>query len=220
MGGFVTKEKFMNNQGNMVHYFEIEGYPLCGGMAPLFKPMMQQLHDREVGLIVTTMIEPLHEGRVIDHKPFGFETGDDNTEWTDAEEGILGMAKDLGIECYHAPVADIGIPVPEVTTALLTKVRDFHEVHPTKKIYVHCWQGKNRSSLILILLLRQVFSVDGRDACRLLYTYNPCFVGMALKQHQLDYLASDQFPLLAPGLYEEEKNNPIIKTPSNHACFK
>lgn len=220
MGGNVSKTKFVNPSSYTVcHYFEIDGYPLCGGMAPVYYEMLVQLSVHNVGLIVTTMIEPLHGGRTIDHKPFGFETGDDNTEWTEGDSDIEIVAKSLGMELYHAPVADAGIPTSAITEKLITKVKEFHAAFPEKKIYVHCWQGKKRTSLVLIILLREVFGVSAEDATELLFKYNNRFQRNAFQSHQWNYVASAEFPMLAEGIYDVEKNDPVIKTPKDHKCY-
>lgn len=214
MGGFISKSKLMDKKGDIAHFFKIEGYPLYGGTAPIFKPMLHHLAREEVGLIVTLLLEPLHSGRTINHRTNEFE----DTEFADGDNGIEDTAKELGMECFHAPVSDyIGIPTTDVTNSVLVKVREFTKQKPYKKIYVHCWSGNRRTSLMLMILLRCVYHVSEEEAVKMLYDYNPKYE-VQHYSNQVSFCWSDEFPALSKALYKEEYA-PILLTPKDAKCY-
>lgn len=214
MENCITKEELMTHLGAPIHYFEIPKYPLCGGTSPIYNKILHFLSENNVGLIITTLLDPLHDGRTINHRT------DEQTEWADGDATLLATAKKLKLAMHHAPIVDEGVPINSVVDALLTTVQTFRKKEPNKNIYVHCWGGGGRTSLVLMIILRQIFNVDSITALDLLTTYNYKKYGMPRYCHSHKaYYSSIDFPHLSDSLYKKSLD-PIIHTPSTHDCYK
>lgn len=215
-GGVISKEKFVNNDGTLCHYFNICDYNLCGGTSPIYLSSLDQLKKDNVGLIITTLLEPLHSGKTINHRPFDH----DRTEWTQGDDGIEDKIKELGIELLHIPIQD-GCPLIDTsTTKLLEYVNDFTKRRPNDKIYVHCWVGAGRTSIVLILILNQIYGIPLKDSYQLVSKYNKKI--KLTSQYQMPYFDLDKnisYPLISSDLYKNFYNCDI-RTPLDHACYK
>jgi hypothetical protein len=217
-GGYVSKNQFIYEggpmAGKMVHYFNIEGFPLCAGTPPIYHSVLDQLKNDNVGLIITLLLDPLHSGRTISHVPFDF----DETEWTDGDIGIEETIKKLNIELLHIPVNDACPPTNESIDKLIMGVRDFIARRPNEKIYIHCWRGAGRTSVLLISLLVSIWNVQSEQAIGLVRRSNNRY---KISQFQIPYLNVTQntdFPHLASSLYKDIYD-PIIRTPGDNKCW-
>lgn len=213
MESCIQKEELMESSGRPIHYFEIPKYPLCGGTAPIYKKVLRFLSKNNVGLIITTLLDPLHGGRTINHRT------DHQTEWADGDANLLSTATKLQIALHHAPIVDEGVPVNNVVDDLLSSVKTFREKEPDKKIYVHCWGGGGRTSLVLMLILRCIFSVDSITALDLLTTHNRKYGMPRYCNSHKTYYVNSEFPRLPASLYKKSLE-PLVHTPSTHKCYE
>ena len=210
-GGYVSKDKFLDDENKLLHYFNVPNYPLCGGTPPIYLSVLDQLKNENVGLIVTLLLEPPHSGRTINHVPFDF----DETEWTDGDQQIEEKIVKLGIEVLHIPVQDGCPPTNESIDQLLTGVREFLSRRPNEKIYLHCWKGSGRTSVLLISLLNAIWNVPLDQAENLVRDSNQ---KCRITEYQRPYLnlgKNPDFPHLSVGLYKEIYD-PAIRTPVDH----
>jgi len=215
MGGYVTKDKFINDDGQLHHYFNIPDYPLCGGTPPIYLSVIYQLKKDNVGLIITSLLDPLHSGRTIHHAP-SFRSNE--TEWTDGDEGIEDVTHNLDIELLHVPINDECPPTNDSIDKLLNGVRDFLTRRPNEKIYVHCWKGSSRTSVILITLLRSIWNLSPEKAEELVTQAN-YKINISYFKPYLDCNRNPDFPHLAHSLYKSDYE-PIIITSPDHKCWK
>lgn len=181
---------------------------MCGGCAPCFRSSLEYLiKTQNVGLIVSLTIAPLKSGRFINHIPFNHSGADDETEWTDTDDidDVLSA-----VEICHIPTADSGMIVE--TSKLIDIVKAYHEAHPDKKVYFHCWGGKGRTSVALIYYLMMVHNKTYHDARNIIYECNPKMKLSYLQQNFLQNKPIDASDIL--------KYEPVIKTPPNHKCYR
>jgi protein tyrosine/serine phosphatase len=203
MGGRVSKDKFVNDEGEPLNFFRLSSYPwICGGSAPYFHESLDFLKKQHIGLIVTLTISPLVSGRNINHMPYDF--GD--IEWTDSDDIDLSS-----FNLLHIPIADAGFLTDEMANKLINELSSYHTLNPSKGVYFHCWAGKGRTSLAIIYILMKMMNISYKDADEMVRSENK---GYKLSLYQRNYLSGES-------ITEEEKKvfEPIIKTPPNHACY-
>ncbi len=213
-GGYVSKEKFIDNEGKLTHYFKLENYPLCGGTPPIYLSSVKQLKNDNVGLIITLLLEPLHSGRTINHLPFDFG----ETEWTDGDIDIEQKIEELNMELINIPIHDGCPPTNNSINQLLNGVRDFINRRPNEKIYFHCWKGAGRTSVAMILILNCIWNIPLNSAKKIVGKANQKY---KLSDYQIPYLNSNtnkDYPHLADDIYNEIYD-PIIRTPANNECW-
>ena len=159
------------------------------------------------------MLEPLKSGRLINHLPFGFS----DTEWTETDPNLEQTAKDLNLELLHIPMQDACPPVKESVDKLLTSVKDFLSRRPNEKIYVHCWRGSGRTSVLLAVILHSIYKLEVDKAVDLISQSNFRF---RLSEKQEPYLKTNlSFPYISETLYDD-LYKPEIRTPKDHECWK
>lgn len=208
MGGIVAKQKFVTEDGRPRNFYRLQGEQswLCGGLFPAFSSIFDHLKEENVGLIVTLTLDSIKNGRNINHLPFEHE----NTEWVDGDQDLEEKLKQFQVQ--HLPLTDGGFPTPEQTSTLLEVVRRYHQQYPNKSVYVHCWLGRGRTTVILTYLLMQIYGMNFEQAFVMVRKVNP---QATLLPHQRSFLKGE---LLSEQVLEEFA--PVLKTPPEHRCYQ
>jgi hypothetical protein len=202
-GGIVSKEKFFRN-GNPTRLVKSTdpNYWLLGGNFIMCAEHVDYLKTIDVGLIVTLTIEPIKEGLNINHIPCSF----DETEWTFVDSDTIKKLKNFQI--LHIPIADQYFPTEENKTRLLSEIQKFHNENPSKKVWVHCWAGKGRTSTAIYLHMMNSENMSFKDV-------REYFNGLYVSDAQYNYLNG-----LCLSEADYINSQPIIKTPTDHKCYQ
>ena len=180
---------------------------ISGGCFPAFCSSLDYLYNKEnVGLIITLTIEPIKSGRNINHVPFDH----DETEWVNGDENL--EEKLSNFETLHIPIADVGFPTKEYIDRLAKTVEEYHQNNPIKSVYFHCWAGRGRTSLAIIYILMRMYKMNSNAAIELV---KKCNRECKLSEYQLKFIKGMDL-----SLEDLENFASIIKTPSDHECFK
>lgn len=153
-------------------------------------------------MIVTLTIEPIKSGLNINHVPHSF----DETEWTFVDDSVVKSIADF--ELLHVPIADAYFITEDNKNKLCDGIKSYHEKNPNKKVYVHCWAGKGRTSLAICVYWMKV---DNLSLAEIEWLYPD----IHLSSIQSKYLMGKY---LSEGEYEYSK--PVIRTPTDHACYR
>ena len=123
---------------------------LCGGPIPIFKEMLAYLKVEDVGLIITTLIEPIKSGVNYDHVPYKFE----EMAWAISDD----ITQDLKeFEIVHVPIAALSPFYGENSSLFLRTIRDYHISHPEKRIYIASWSGTGRTHFAMMYALMKLY---------------------------------------------------------------
>ena len=193
-GGFVSKEKLTCATTGGPKYF-IRGFIkdwITGGSFPGYKSIFDYLHMIDVKLIITLTIEPIKIGRNINHVPHEHK----RTEWINSDLTEEDLTK---FTIVHIPISDTHGPTPENVDLLMDVISKFRDQYPTGKAYIHCWQGRGRTNTIIMYLLMQLYGETYDDA---------------YSEIQMKFLKGESL-----SVNEIIDSQPIVKTPSDHACY-
>lgn len=219
MGGVQPKSKFVcPRTGEMRHFFRLPPpYDwLCGGAVPAFHECMDRLVRERVGLVVTLLLEPLQNGRNINHMPAG---APNETQWVDGDGDLLdkvmlSSAPGTDIGFVHVPVA-VGAPLTiPWTTALCDVVGQFRRIDSERGVFVHCWQGKDRTSVALATLLMHFTALTPEAAISVVQQANKRF---DLNWYQREWIFHETAWTVA---IDNPAFEPTIHTPREHPCYK
>ena len=201
--GLVSKEKFFNDgkptrevRCTSKHAF------LFGGPFITCNEHINYLKANNVGMIVTLTIEPIKSGLNINHVPHSF----DDTEWTFVDDSVVKSLVDF--ELLHVPIADSYFITEDNKNKLCDGIKSYHEKNPNKKVYVHCWTGKGRTSLAICVYLWTANNLT-LDEVKLFYP-NICVSSVQEKYLTRKSLSKEEYK------YSE----PVIRTPADHACYR
>ena len=144
MGGIINKDKLVSENGKPATFFRMSGNIgdqslnwICGGNIPPFHDCLNYLATNgNVGMIMSLTIEPIKSGRNIDHIPYDFV----RTKWVNGDDNLDKTLTQFHI--LHVPIADTGFPTEENAKIILDGVKKYHETHPDKSVYFHCWAGQ------------------------------------------------------------------------------
>jgi protein-tyrosine phosphatase len=211
MGGLVTKSQLFEYD-KIKGFFKLEDENitwLYGGCIPAFNDSLKILRDHNIGMIVTLLIDPLKNGKMINYCPQKTIANprDDTTEW-------LFTDKDYDLSDFtllHIPMADGGYLTQENGYKLINEVTDYLSTNPGKNIYLHCWGGNGRTNVATVHILKNMCGYDSEKAISV------------IENSRSQFRVSDAQRALCEGrelkdIYYE-RYIPICDTPKDHKCF-
>lgn len=154
MGNFQSSDKFINLKTkpngftipkNFVHFQKDQKLSwLCGGAFPASYELLYFLKEFEVKTIVTLLLEPVKLGWNINHNKGNYLWFEENP-----------LIKEFN--WIPITMVDEGIPSIEDLKKLVA-------LSKKDKIYVHCWDGDNRTRFILrFLMMQEGLSLEETD---------------------------------------------------------
>lgn len=185
---------------------------LMGGSFPGYKCVLDYLYDVGVRTIITLLLEPIKPGRNINHQSYNHK----GTEWVESDVSVEDLSK---FSVINIKVADGGYMKLAVINELLVIIRELAEKNKNildplekHKVYIHCWAGRGRTTMAIILILTKIYGVDYKNALNWVSDHGG---EPLLSPIQTNFLQNKQ-------LYKEyiEYSQPIIRTPSDHECYK
>ena len=213
MGGKQIKQSFFERVDNdsyrpfnFIRLSDEMGW-LCGGSIPLFKESFEYLRNEDVGLIITTLIEPIRSGVNYNHVPFDF----DEMSWVTSDDITQELKQ---FEVVHIPIVAAHAFYGENSNLLLKTIREYHINHPDKSIYIASWAGTDRSHFAMIYTLMKLYKMTFSDAFHLLREKIEKHDRLRLSDIQRSFLKGEQLSDL--DIYN---SRPEIRTPQDHKCY-
>lgn len=212
MGGLVTKSQ-------LFEYDKIKGFFklkdenitwLYGGCIPAFNDSLQILRDHNIGMIVTLLIDPLRNGKMINYCPqqtISNSSGGDTTEWlfTDRDYNLSDFT------LLHIPMADGGYLTQENGDKLINGVKDYLSKNPGKNIYLHCWGGNGRTNVATVHILKNMCGYDSEKAISV------------VNNSRGQFRVSNPQRIICEGRELVDRYydvyRPVCDTPKDHKCF-
>jgi len=180
---------------------------LYGMGIPSRKQHLHTLRLLGVELLVSTTIDALCGGRMINHQPNG--GCHYITEFTDTDDDLL---EDVSLAILHLPVNDGHPPTEAQMREFLTEAN--RVIDGGGAVAVHCWHGKGRTATFLAGYLIHHDKMNPTDAIEHIRRLSPESLN---SRSQVEYLTNPDFPV-----NPDEKNLPPAtpQTPRNAECYK